>query len=1383
MELLNQFHQHLLQDKNKPSKLTVKNYLADIRKFLRWFETKYARSFVPRLVTKIVVEEYKNALTGSMITTNVASANSLKRYLSSLRKFYQFLLLKGFVENNPFQADQAASHQQIDTWHSKAFINFLLTSHASKPTIKNYLVDIRQFTTWFENVTGLDEQQNPLAKLNAQVLEEYKSRLLYDASFEPRSVNRKLSSLRKYLHWLENEGLIKNSLTISHVALDPTKDQKQTPEEALRTFSQGIDQESHQQSKQYSSFPPLRLLQKLHKLSNHVFDLLIIYPVAKSLVAIKYLIWKQTGSEVFVPVKTLAEQAESGFKTATSQTQSLIDNFVVNKPIANLSQIRNLPKAFYAPMAIATTNLPAHRKILHHIRHTRPAWYKRYHSYAFVHYLHFGVALIYATILGLVIYQALIETPRFSPAVASAGTSPPRMIAFEGRLTDRNNVPITAEKNLRFGLYNDPTASRSAMLWQETQQIQPDSNGNFSTFLGQEQPIAQSILNDNPSLFLGISIGNDEELKPRQQIATVAYSQDSEKVQGLSPITDPTAGTKNVLLALDSGGDLTIGGTASPRFEATGGEFTLAGYTLTLTTSLGSNTNVVLSPDGAGFVDIQKPIQNTTNYIGLSGIEGALEIADSVAITTSSATHSALFINQNSTGNIISASSGGTAKFTLNSAGSGMFASDLAVNGNSLNTTSSYFSLVDTHVIDLRIGSYASSISLGSETGQTLINNSLKVQGATTLVGTVSATGKFTANGGLNVRGSQQNDAVAKIENTNTSNTAAGLEIKLGNNTPGTDNSFILFKSGDGKILGEITGSSSASIAYKTNNADYAEYYKKASSSERFEQGDLVCLSSRGGVTKCTGTQPLLGVVSATAGFVGAGNRADDPDYVLVGIVGQLPVKVAPEGTTIASGDPLAVTSQGVVKATQKTTIIGHALAPVDSKTSMVQIALNINFYDPALTLNESGDIIPQAPDAPSLSDYVFNGIIENITAGMIEAQILSVQSLSVATDNITIGEQTLREYIIAIVNEAIEESGINQIALISPIIEADRIKTNIISPLAENDAIALQFEHDSLNVLDASGSAVATIDNQGNASFSGILAANEATIGGTLRAGRLIADEIVGLDNKLATLAAGMNNIASNSATPTVPRYPDGLPAQFDNGLLSLAGSSFTDVAISNNLRLADTMVLSQTSINTIGADLSLQSFRQGNLSLMGDLVRIDTQGNLFVEGSANFAKDVEIRGTLAANKIMALPGQDVVVQLGTTGENTHDSLFMIHDSSQSAVLTINQAGDILASGAGNFINVAAKAFTIIRGAQADTSFTTTEADGSAGEAVITANERERTIVSPYMQSDSLVYITATSNTQGVTPYVTRQTETSFTVQIPQTVTKDIKFNWWIVN
>lgn len=1450
MEFINQFKTYLLQGKQKHSKITVKNYLSDVRKFINWYESAFGKEFEAWLITHEIISRYKTQLTSNS-QSNIYSARSLKRYLSSLRKFYSFLLSQKLVSVNPFEPNSNIT-QPIDYWHIKEFSNHLFLTQASKLTLKNYLMDIKQFKDWFSQVnaaqTQLQSSISPLEMLNAKVVDEYKNRLLYDAKLSPLSVNRKLSSLRKYLAWAKTQGFLKRNIQFNQTAVamvEPKDEPAILPNPDLNQLRDVPQIGKINKQTKYSKFPPLRLLQKITNGSTYLFDLLIMAPVVNLASSAKYGLWKFSGRKVFVPVEELLKKQTptETTKHILSPNVAALDSFITNQPQINLRQIRSIPKSIYAPLNISTKDFPIGLKILHHLRYTRPAWYKKYHSYRFVHYIHFAVVLIYTTILGLTIYQAMIESPHFQTPVLASRSSSPRMLAFKGTLTDAYAAPITKDVTLRFTLYNNPTATGSAMLWQETQAIQPDDNGNFSTNLGKNTPIYQSLLNDNSNLFLGITIGKNPELAPRQQIATTAYTQDSEKLQGLLPITDPNAKSTNVILALNSSGDLTIGGSASPRFEATGGEFTLSGQTLTLTTAEGSNTNVQIKPDGSGIVDIQKPIQNTTNYNSAVGMDGAVEIDDSVAILANESSHSALLINQNSTGDLISASGSGTAKFTVNYVGAGMFAGDLAVNGNNLTSKSPTFNLLNANVSTLNIANQATEVSIASGSGTTTINNDLTVKGALTaktgIVIPENQSIKFsglTAGGlsfldnnkqfaqdannlfwdqagkrlglgtnaplfRLDVRDDQAATAAAQIYNTSTSTNASGLTIKLGISAPTNTNNFLSFQNGDGLIVGKITGNNPTNnnVVYNTGGADYAEYYKKADIFETFETGDVVCIAS-GGVTKCKDKAKMLGVVSATAGFVGAGNHDNDPTYVLVGIVGQLPVKVA-DGVSLTSGDPVTLdtNTQGITKATTPGMIIGHALEDYTSSASkpgLVKVALNVSWHDDEALLTTAGNLkgwqTNQTPAVPSPLD----NIIGSIKASLIEAGQISSQQISAATANFA---------------SVVADTILTQ-KIVSPIADVSHVRTNVISPLADDPKIALEFSESQISVTNpknASAAAVATIDNEGNASFAGDVEARQASFSGTLRAKKIIADEIDLSDEALAKLGKSVTNTASPSSTfitnvyniatqsaskeiaqneiqNTQYKIPDTTFsaefARFNQGLIALGASSLSNVAISGDLRVGQNLIISENSLNTVGTDLSLQSLRQGNLSLMGDLVKIDTEGNLSVAGNATFAKDVTIKGKLAANVIAPVPDQDLLFQLPEEKPGKSNK-FEIQTATGSGVLSINQIGDVIASGSGKFANIAAKTFSIIRGAQADTSFTRTEADGSAGVAVITAYETERTIVSPYMKPNSLVYITAISDTQNVTPYIARQTANSFTIQIPRSVTKDIKLNWWILN
>jgi microcystin-dependent protein len=103
----------------------------------------------------------------------------------------------------------------------------------------------------------------------------------------------------------------------------------------------------------------------------------------------------------------------------------------------------------------------------------------------------------------------------------------PQMINYQGTLTDKNGAPVAnGNYNLEFKIYD--VASGGAVLWSEkwdttTSQI-PVVGGTFNTMLGFLSPIPTSFFADHPVAYLGIKVGTDSEMLPRQQITSVGYA-------------------------------------------------------------------------------------------------------------------------------------------------------------------------------------------------------------------------------------------------------------------------------------------------------------------------------------------------------------------------------------------------------------------------------------------------------------------------------------------------------------------------------------------------------------------------------------------------------------------------------------------------------------------------------------------------------------------------------------------------------------------------------------------------------------------------------------------------------------------------------------------
>ncbi len=1452
MKLLEKFKSHLISKKNKPSRVTIKNYLSDVRKFIQWFENQSDTNFNPKKINTETINLYKTHLNSKGIPIN-----SIERYLSSLRRFFSFLIQENLIIINPFNQEIDSKKLPKTPPRLDQFKIYLLNNNISKLTIKNYLMDIRQFLTWLEKVIYPAQGADMLKEINELVIDEYRDRLLYQAHMSPASVNRKLSSLRKYTGWIGN-----NDIKIKKITLE--KNLKTTGSNTINKLE--LFQKLEEQNNK-----------KIHE--NDLVDFIITLPIVRTLEKLEFFAWKIKGAKVFTPTQDNPQK-----------------NLSPQYHYEAIKNIHNISKSIYSPLKISTKSLPRHQKIYFHLRHTRPKWYKKYHSYALTHYLHLAILIIFTTATGAAIYNSFYENSSQQKTVfASPPWIKPRMLAFQGKLSDADNNPITTTTPLRFTIYNSQSSSGSALLWQEVQAVNPDTDGMFKTQIGQKNPISSSIFSDNPTLYLGMTVGNDKELQPRQELATVSYSNNAQQLQGLLPITKTGAGTNNVILALDSAGNLTIGGKATPTFEASGGQFTISGKTLLLTSVAGSDGNIEIAPDGNGIINLQKPLQNTTNNNNIESAQGAVEIDDLFAILATSSGQSAFTINQNSTGPLISASTSGTAMFTLENNGTGMFAGNLFVNGDSLTSANTSFNLLNADTITLNIGNAATNISVGASTGNTKINNALittdinpsttnsynlgsssnrwssayannlytdnlivaesategakfQIFGSGTNAGTASTSGQltFTNNSQVNLLNNTNlgfYNSVSGDTGINSANPSLYLTSN-GNIGIGTNNPTAKLQiKGDLRVQ-EIYATASVHI----EPADLAENYI---SSQFLEAGDIIMPEGKENnlaVIKTTKSyeSKTLGIVSTKPGIILNSDAQTDnthPYVIPIALSGRVPVKVTTQNGPIQAGDYL--TTSGIpgvsMKATDKGIVIGKALEdytnPDPNTIGKILIFASLSFFDPSTSTGhyETYNLQDNNKIISGLIQTLTQAIIPNIHIGFIQAQKTVTDSLNVTTENIMIGGQTLKEYITEIIQKTIQEQIKNELANSQlstlnslPAGEAGQPSPNLLSPLASESAlpsVALAKEGTPATP-SASGSAQTNTTIASNSALQNIT--NVTNIYNTLSASdsASTATNSALLSNTASNSASMDTSIASNSASPAVVPLigtKEGLSIldlieknpQITNdyaNLSSLSGlltyipnlnasstqfptlqvlgpSTLSDVAIVGNLNVGGSLILADNAINTLGSDLELQPLRQGNLSVMGGLLTIDTNGNLKSLGNADFAKNVTIKGKLTAGIIAPVPNSDLIIQLDNNQKKPdpksviHNSEFAIHNASGSSVLAVNQLGDINASGSGSFSTVAAKSFNIVRGAQADTSLVQTSASSSAGTAVITAYETERTITSPFVTKDSLIYLTAASDTQGLTPYIARQTEKNFTIAIPYVVNKDIKVNWWIIN
>ncbi len=98
-------------------------------------------------------------------------------------------------------------------------------------------------------------------------------------------------------------------------------------------------------------------------------------------------------------------------------------------------------------------------------------------------------------------------------------------ISYQGQLTNTSGTPLNGDYDLTFRLYN--VANGGTALWTE-QWIGANNiavtDGLFHVMLGSLASIPQTIFTDNPSLWLGVKVGADNEMTPRVQLGSVPFA-------------------------------------------------------------------------------------------------------------------------------------------------------------------------------------------------------------------------------------------------------------------------------------------------------------------------------------------------------------------------------------------------------------------------------------------------------------------------------------------------------------------------------------------------------------------------------------------------------------------------------------------------------------------------------------------------------------------------------------------------------------------------------------------------------------------------------------------------------------------------------------------
>lgn len=127
----------------------------------------------------------------------------------------------------------------------------------------------------------------------------------------------------------------------------------------------------------------------------------------------------------------------------------------------------------------------------------------------------------------------------FLPVSSVMAAPVPQLMNYHGALADNSGNPVTGNKIIVFSLYSSATDTLTPAVWTETQTVAITS-GSFNVLLGSSTTLPASVF-DNEELWLGIAVGIDQEMSPRQRITSVGYAMRAGTADSITSTANVTA--------------------------------------------------------------------------------------------------------------------------------------------------------------------------------------------------------------------------------------------------------------------------------------------------------------------------------------------------------------------------------------------------------------------------------------------------------------------------------------------------------------------------------------------------------------------------------------------------------------------------------------------------------------------------------------------------------------------------------------------------------------------------------------------------------------------------------------------------------------------------
>ena len=135
---------------------------------------------------------------------------------------------------------------------------------------------------------------------------------------------------------------------------------------------------------------------------------------------------------------------------------------------------------------------------------------------------HLSVVILNVCTILIVAIMLMVSHALAKPGQATtAETINTGVLSYQGTLMDSLGNPVAGSYEITFRIYNSPTSTTP--LWEEVRSganAVPVQNGLFNVMLGSLIPIPETVW-EQTELFLGVKIGSDAEMSPREKLTAV----------------------------------------------------------------------------------------------------------------------------------------------------------------------------------------------------------------------------------------------------------------------------------------------------------------------------------------------------------------------------------------------------------------------------------------------------------------------------------------------------------------------------------------------------------------------------------------------------------------------------------------------------------------------------------------------------------------------------------------------------------------------------------------------------------------------------------------------------------------------------------------------